>query len=343
MSAMAAHLPVVFLDGRPAERGRVSSYSPQENVVVVRGLASLMIALRRRGLEALLPPLAARHLRRHIPRGARTLFWSMDNWLKPEKYVRPDVLIHDCIDPCFSDDPDDCAAFEQRERATLQASGQVFATAEILVEKCRPLSPGVRLLNNACSPEEYSPALVESTQKPSWWPERMAPVVGCLSSLDWRVDFDMLAFACEQHPDHEFVFAGNIIPECREQAERLRRYPNATLPGRVDVAEGRYLLSRCAVGLIPYSVCAMNDAINPVKLYAYSLLGKPVVGTAIRELVSRPDIALTGRTPAEFSAAISCGLSLTSDESYVRRLQAFAFANTWENRAREAWEIIRHL
>jgi hypothetical protein len=96
------------------------------------------------------------------------------------------------------------------------------------------------------------------------------------------------------------------------------------------------LLAYCRVGLIPFTMGPINDAVNPVKLYAYALHGKPVVGSAIRELQSRPDVARTGRTPEEFAQQVGRAVAASDDERLRRSLIAFALENTWDHRARQA-------
>jgi DNA-binding transcriptional regulator/RsmH inhibitor MraZ len=82
----------------------------------------------------------------------------------------------------------------------------------------------------------------------------------------------------------------------------------------------------------------MNDAINPVKMYAYALLGKQMVGMAVQELSLRPEVVLTAKTPEEFAKCVAKVIELKDDDETRRRLTTFAQQNTWEHRADEAWK-----
>jgi hypothetical protein len=84
----------------------------------------------------------------------------------------------------------------------------------------------------------------------------------------------------------------------------------------------------------------MNDAVNPVKMYAYALLGKPIVSTCVRELAARPDIAHAAATPADFAAAITTAAASARNPVFVSHLQSFALENTWRHRARLAWQTL---
>src|SRR5262249_41065588 len=145
------------------------------------------------------------------------------------------------------------------------------------------------------------------------------------------------------NPNVHFVLAGLILEECKERIAQLQSFNNVTCPGLISVEQGRFLLSQCSVGLIPFTPGSMNNAINPVKMYAYALLGKPVLGTAIRELCCRPDIALVGDSGTVLSSRLSEALDMTSRKEVTERLRMFAMENTWTQRAEAAWEVIRHL
>ena len=242
----------------------------------------------------------------------------------------------DCIDPCFGNDASDIGLFVERERELLASAHLVFATADALAEHCRLHHRDVTLINNACEPQAYTPEKIAASAQPHWWPATDKPIAAYLGSLDWRFDFQAMLAACRVNPHIHFVLAGYLLAELESAVAELREMPNVTLTGRISIEEGRYLLAYCSTGLIPFTMGTINDAINPVKLYAYALLGKPVVGTAIRELQSRPHVSRIGRTPREFAEQVSLAVAESGDERVRQSLKAFAMENTWDHRARQA-------
>jgi|GEM_PF-1185748 len=333
MQALSAHFRIIYLDGTWSRRGCVTVRRPEPGVTVVAGFVSLLAALERRSL-GWLARFAGRCFstifRKH---DEAFVFWNAENSACPFRFIPHERLVFDCIDPSFSDDPVEIAAFRERESAVLRAADMVFASASSLVERCREENPNVHLLNNACEPEEYAEELVETSPRPPWWPAAGRPVAGYLGTLDARFDFELVTAVAKRSPEIDFILAGNVIPECEVLAGRLRALPNVICPGRISVEHGRHLIANCAVGLIPFRAGAMNDAVNPVKLYAYALLGKPIVGTPIRELLERPEAALIGHAPEQFAnylARVVDGSGLAPEPGTLR---AFARTNTWNDRA----------
>jgi len=342
MQAMAAHVPVIYLDTTEKKKWSVHNDQVAENITVVRGLIPLVTRFKRRGWNTLMHASFRWHLRWVREKYERIILWNADNWLRPQRFISHDFLIFDCIDPSFDEDPTILAHYHQREQEMLRAADLVIASADALVDECHKSHRDVILINNACEPAEYDAALLAQAAKPNWWPAATQRVVAYLGTLDYRVDFSMLAAAAANNPDLTFIYAGAVPPELNDRVAALQKIPNVLCPGLISVDAGRYLLSRCSVGLIPFRANAMNDAINPVKMYAYALLGKPVVGTNIRELRDRPDIVHTADTAEAFSAAVRRAIYQSEDAAHRRHLQQFAAENTWTHRAQLAWDEIQN-
>lgn len=347
MAAMSRYVDVIYLDNSYASKGRVTFRQVTPHVTVVKGLVPMMRAMERRKLTPMIPLFAAWKLAR-IRRGYdRVMFWNAESASQPYRFIRHDRLIYDCIDPPFNNDPGLTAAVivenDRREIEQIERADLVFASAASLQEHCARHHKRVILLNNACEPAEYDAALVHSAPCPAWWPSSDRPVAAYLGTIDWRVDLNLLHGVCAANPHLSFIVAGHVLPHLQDKMRALAQLPNVVCPGRIDVPEGRFVLSRCAVGLIPFTPGEMNDAINPVKMYAYALLGKPVVGTTVRELKTHPKFVDCADTVDAFSIALRNALVKSNDPEAARRLTAIALANTWEGRAAEAWPVLQWL
>jgi hypothetical protein len=343
MAALSRRVPIVFFDGGADSRLRVTIQNPRPNVTVVRGLTARCESFHRRGLDKLAGLYANWRLRDIRRKYKRVIFWSAENWLRPYRFIRHDVVVYDCIDPCFSTNPKRIEIFQQREEKVLADAAHVFATADALADFCRRHNGNVTLLNNACEPADYEQTLLDAAPQPAWWPKTVKPVAAYLGSLDWRFDFGAVESACREHPELHFVLAGNRLRAFDGWGQRLAEMPNVTLPGRISVEDGRFLLSRCAIGLIPFNVGPMNDAVNPVKMYAYALLGKPMAGTNVREMASRMQIVAVANTPQEYAQAVARAMEQSHDATMAANLRKFALDNTWEHRAAQAWGAIQGL
>jgi hypothetical protein len=341
MSAMSHYAPVFYLDFGRDRRGRITWHAVSDRVTVIRGLVALFPffdKMRLGWLKALYARWELRSIRHEY---RKIIFWTAENWLRPYRFIPHDFLVFDVIDPSFDQTPAAVEAFQSRDEEVLDAADLVFASADVLVEWCSQRHTHVTRLNNACEPADYSDELLAAARPPAWWPASGKPIGAYLGTLDWRLDGRCLFEACSQNPEVHFVLAGAILPDMAAELAGLLALPNVTAPGRISAEDGRYLLAHCTFGMIPFTPGPMNDAINPVKMYAYALLGKPMLGTNVRELRDRPHAVQVATSPEAFGAMVPRVLELSNDPAYRESLRRFALANDWSSRARTAWEVLQ--
>lgn len=339
MRAMSRHVAVIYLDSGRDRRGAITRHRVADNIEVVRGVIPLIRAARRRNQDRLARWYVRRATSWIRAEYDRVIFWNAENAVRPDRYIDHDGLIYDCIDPYLDDDPGN----RQREGRILRDAAHVFATADLLLERCLAVNPSAMLLNNACDPVEYNQGGAPTGPRPPWLPPAGIPMVAYLGTFDSRVDYGVVEAACRANPAVQFVLAGKVLDAQRAVWQELAGLPNVTAPEAISLEEGHHLVAAARLCLVPFVASAENDGINPMKMYLYALLGRPILATDIRELRSRPEIAETAGTLEEFAAAVG-RLTLTEpDEASRGRRRNWAMGNTWAHRADVAWPIVRGL
>ena len=341
IKALSKYIPIIYLDDSIIKKGRVICTQVEPNITLIQGLTHVLGALKRRQMNQAASCFAHLHLRWLKREFQHITLWYSEAGNQFYKFLPYDSLVYDCIDPCFSKQPQERALHYKNENEIIQASTQVFATADILLERCRTFNPNVALLNNACDPAEYTPAKLAGDSRPGWWPNTQNPIAVYLGGMNERFDFDYAEYACRTNPNVHFVFTGGVNPDFISLANHLRTLPNVSQPGFISNEDVCFLLSKSSVGLIPFKIDEIGDAINPNKMYIYALLGIPIVGTATREMASRPEIVFAADTPEKFSQAIQQALAQKKER--MKQLKEYGLQNTWDIRAEQAWQMIKEL
>ena len=98
------------------------------------------------------------------------------------------------------------------------------------------------------------------------------------------------------------------------------------------------------VCLMPFLVNDLTVCVNPVKLYEYLALGKPVITTNIPEVRLYQDIVYIAESRDEFVRMVENALSELEDpvlrnRLYKTRVQA-ASTNTWSERGKQIDSIV---
>ena len=255
----------------------------------------------------------------------RSLLWGL----------RTNHLVYDCIDP--APDTQGHNRLHDTETWFARRSRLVFCTAESLLDRLRPENPRSYLLCNAAAGRDFSedaePALPETLRG------LRRPIAGFLGTVDFRLDYPLLAAVARRLPHVTFVIAGHVASP-PETLRELRALPNVALPGEVDSKLSRAFTAAIDVGLIPFNSGVMGDGINPVKMYMYLAGGKPVVSTWMQECRRHAPLVNAADGAEAFARAIEDELRTDSPDKAAARV-AFARQNTWDARARQAAAHLR--
>jgi len=209
----------------------------------------------------------------------------------------------------------------------------IFVTTEVLKEDAHSIANDKEIVTVANGVDvdffEHNKSSLATTQ-PN---EKKKKRVGYIGTYDW-VDMDLICAIAQHLTDVEFLLIGLYD----EQVERYRltKPDNVFLPGRLEpYARLPAYVNTFDVGLIPFETGPITDAIDPVKLYEYFSLGKPVVATDLQQLRRYNDGSLlrVANTVDEFVKAITFFLNHDS-EVWRESRRDIARQNSWLSKAR---------
>lgn len=245
-------------------------------------------------------------------------------------------LLFDCMDDWGSFP--EIGEFNRSEQEQLLTEADVLTvTGERLRQRCLDFGCSPLLVRNAVDFQFFSSP--RGTYHPLGVP---GPVVGYVGAIaDW-FDYELLNRVAALRPNYSFVLVGGLGLEedlAAEVAARFESIPNIYLLGHRPYQEVPQLIAQFDVCIIPFVLNAVTEATDPVKLYEYFSLGKPVVATEMAELAQCPDLLYRASDPAVFAACLDEALS-ENQELRGRRV-AFATENTWLARYRVIDEAVQ--
>ncbi len=115
--------------------------------------------------------------------------------------------------------------------------------------------------------------------------------------------------------------------------KRLGRLQNVKFIGEVSYDNLPYYLHSFDVCILPFQICPLTLATNPVKVYEYLSAGKAVVSVDLPELQQFGGFVSVAANATEFIGLAMHSLDQPATEDEVSRRQAFAQQQTWSHRA----------
>ncbi|WP_160295196.1 glycosyltransferase [Geobacter sp. OR-1] len=251
-----------------------------------------------------------------------------------------DLIIYDCLDAIDVHAADgNYDELAHKHALLVNKANIVFATAAKLREDILWTSPEkpVVVVSNGVDGNFFA----ERCCKKIRFPVVSGKVVGYVGAVrDW-IDIDLLAETARMMSHITFVIVGPIEIKCQDI---IKSCPdNIVFVGEQPYDDVPAWIARFDVALIPFRNSAIAEATNPVKLYEYFQLGKPVVATPMRELSQYCDDGLLyfADNAKGFAEAITLALDSGVVESEHRK--NIAGMNSWQSKARMMMEQIINL
>jgi len=166
--------------------------------------------------------------------------------------------------------------------------------------------------------------------------KNMGKIVGFIGTVEHWIDFETMYSLAERWVDIDFVFVGPI------KIRGLPKRKNLHYLGEKKYNEIPHYCHFFDVCLIPFNPGELADAINPVKLYEYFALGKPVVSFEMKELLPFADLLYLAKDRQDFSIKLESALMENDDRMKAKRRE-LARLNDWSVKVRSLQQALSHL
>jgi UDP-galactopyranose mutase len=278
--------------------------------------------------------------------------WNIQNYilwyytpmaLSFSRHLDPSLTIYDCMDELslFKNAPKELL---DNESELLQIADLVFTGGQSLYEAKKDRNPNVFAFPSSIDFTHFAQARKISKHDHSDPEDQAAiphPRMGYCGVIDERIDFDLVSKAATARPDWQFVFVGPVV---KIDPASLPKQPNIHYLGQKDYKELPQYLAGWDVAMMPFAINDSTKFISPTKTPEYLASGKPVVSTAIRDVV-RPygeqGLVEIASTLDEFiRAAARCGMdegALPID--WLTRVDTFLGQTSWQ----KTWEEMSKL
>ncbi|WP_156165877.1 MULTISPECIES: glycosyltransferase [unclassified Methanosarcina] len=167
------------------------------------------------------------------------------------------------------------------------------------------------------------------------------PIIGYYGALSIWFDFDLIEKLAESRPQYEIVLIGMIYDETIKTAE-LNKHSNIHYLGSKDYSILPEYAKFFDVATIPFVLNEITESTNPIKLFEYMALEKPIVSTNIRECRKYRSV-LIGTDKEDFIDKVDQALQLRGNSEYLKLLSKEAKENTWDARAKEFDQLISEI
>jgi glycosyltransferase involved in cell wall biosynthesis len=229
--------------------------------------------------------------------------------------------------------------FQRYEERLVGMSKGIFVTARKSEERLRSRYPGIPIYR---IPNGVDAGWFEARTKESGVPPDVSairkPLVGYVGALYTWLDYELISEVAAALPEISFVFVGPIGD--RKRVTGICANTNIHFLGRKGYDQVPLYIDAFNACIIPFKPGPISQATNPVKLFEYFALGKPVVSTALSELEPYAEdklVYMTGER-AEFASLVRTALS-EADKTLAAKRKQVARENSWRAHAERMYAV----
>lgn len=147
-----------------------------------------------------------------------------------------------------------------------------------------------------------------------------------VGAIEQWLDVNLLKYLAKNSPTTNFI----IIGYDKKQITKEFSEDNILYLGPKNPAEVPNYVYFCDYGIIPFKATELVQTVNPIKMYEFFSLGKPVVSSCWKELELLAAPCLLAKNKKEFLDIIQCEKKLNCyDKSF---LTSYAKQNSWRER-----------
>ena len=351
LSSLWYHLLAIFALVMPRSSnrtGKASSVKQSEPVVRVISLP-LTIPVNRADsvlVESLVASVYRQFLRKEVvsanEHDAIAIFQN-PFWGRVVEKGDFSKICYDCIDDVILYAGNSSVdRFQSYEDQLLLKADVVVTTAATLEEHLRVKIPNhhVHRISNGVDYEwfqDQASKVIPAEVRPY-----KRPIVGYVGNIAGWMDYQLIAEVAAMVPDITFVFVGPI--ESQERIRRLQKLANIHWTGLKPYSEIPGYIKEFDVCIIPFVGGDIARTTNPVKVFEYFALGKPVVSTPLDELVPfvQSNLLLFGDSAASFCDAIKKALK-EDDPVRATERRNVSKAHSWKSLAQTFINAIKEI
>jgi len=246
------------------------------------------------------------------------------------------AVVYDCMDELaqFRFAPGDIGA---RERQLLSQADVVFVGGHELFKSKKRYHRNVHFFGCGVDAAYFGTARLSETVVPDDAASLTHPVFGYFGVIDERLDYGLIGSLAESRSDATILMIG---PLAKVDPRELPSARNIVWLGQRPYADLPRYVKAFDVCLMPFALNPATEYINPTKTLEYMAAGKPIVSTAIADVVRNfSPIVRIARSADEFVRAVSDS-ALDPDESIIEAGLKRVATASWESIVTRMREII---
>jgi glycosyltransferase involved in cell wall biosynthesis len=215
-----------------------------------------------------------------------------------------------------------------RERLLMNAADVVFTGGHKLYQSKKRYHENVHFFGCGVDSAHFAAARADATPVPADVAGLPRPILGYYGVIDERLDYELLREVAAGNPTGSLVMVGPVV---KVDPRELPQGDNIHWLGQRDYSQLPQYVKAFDVCLMPFALNEATEYINPTKTLEYMAAGKPIVSTAVADVVRNfTPVVRVARSASEF-VGHALAAAADADAPMVARGIEQAGQASWES------------
>jgi glycosyltransferase involved in cell wall biosynthesis len=237
------------------------------------------------------------------------------------------LTVYDCMDELskFRCAPPEIA---KREAELLSRADVVFTGGRKLFESKSRFHDNCHFYGCGVDCDHFGQARNPGTTVPAELQGLKKPILGYFGVVDERMDYELIGKLADANPDWSVAVIGPVL---KVDESQLPRRANLHWLGQRSYADLPAFCKGFDVCLMPFALNEATEFINPTKALEYMATGRPVISTAVADVVRNfGSVVKIASSEAEFISLCREAAAEPDSETIEAGLK-LARENSWES------------
>ncbi len=207
----------------------------------------------------------------------------------------------------------------------------IIATSTPLLNTVKRYSKNAHLIPNGCDYQFFN---ASQNLKSDYHKNEKVKTIGYIGAIAPWVDLELIELVAQNFPQEEILLIGATLG-----GVKVPKIENIRHLGHQIYEKIPSYLNEMDVVLIPFKRNQITRATNPIKLYEYLSMGKPIVSTYLPELLPFNQYIYMSNNKEEFIESLSMALR-EDDPKLVEKRKDIAQQNSWQDRVNSIIEVL---
>lgn len=207
-----------------------------------------------------------------------------------------------------------------------------------LINENSNIKDKIQIVNNGVDVKTFDINKVNKINDVNIFKRNNKKRVGYLGTISEWLDFDMIKNIALRNNEIDFYIIGPVAKGT--DIEKYSKIDNLVFTGSQPYNSVPNILNELNICIMPFKITELIESVNPVKIYEYLAMGKPVIASRYKETLRFGNLIYTYNTEEEFEKLLRMLINKKENEEIIKKRVDFAKDNSWRKRSDQIEKII---